>query len=650
MPDHAMPALTTPDRPAFTARAFAIGIACCLVTGVAPLYSNMVQKSSYLAGRFLSLIVVFLLVVIVLFVNTLLKAVRMKWGLSAGELVLITIMSLVSSCIPTFGLTEQTFPLVVGPLYFASPENKWETIFHPHIRSWLVPSDPEAVRWFFEGLPAGERIPWAAWVVPVFFWLMFLFALYFVLYCIMIILRRQWIERERLPFPLMAVPMEMVKGEESSPRTVVNAFFKNRLMWIGFAIPVIINIFNSVPGLPSMSKTIPIRTPVFYLALRWDFPWFGVAYLLSLDTLFSLWFFCLAGKIIQGVCARLGITMTGGRVDMWTAGGPVVGNIGFGALVMFVLIMLYNSRPHLRDVVRKTFGKGGDVDDSNELLSYPVAFWGTVLGTVYIVCWLWQSGMTLGVAVTMVLLSLIVFLGLTRIVAEGGLLYAQAPMVPQVAIIRSMHPTTLGLSNLTALGMTVSWMAETRTIIMGAFANSLKLADEYKLRNKRKLSLAIAAAVVVTTASSIWCLFFLAYRHGGFNLNRWFFQGNVTWPSRYLTSVINAPEPSNLYRWVSMASGAAAIGFLTLMRYTFAWWPLHPLGLPLANSWPVAAGFFGMFVVWIIKSLILRLGGIALYRKFIPFFLGLIVGELFGDGVWFIIDVAIGRFGHVLIN
>ena len=41
----------------------------------------------------------------------------------------------------------------------------------------------------------------------------------------MVILRKQWIERERLIFPLAQLPLEMTK----------KSFFKNKLMWLGFA-------------------------------------------------------------------------------------------------------------------------------------------------------------------------------------------------------------------------------------------------------------------------------------------------------------------------------------------------------------------------------------------------------------------------------
>ena len=49
--------------------------------------------------------------------------------------------------------------------------------------------------WFFEGLPPDEPAPWAilfdGWAMPLFWWLSFIFALFFVCFCIVVILLKQ---------------------------------------------------------------------------------------------------------------------------------------------------------------------------------------------------------------------------------------------------------------------------------------------------------------------------------------------------------------------------------------------------------------------------------------------------------------------------
>jgi hypothetical protein len=46
-----------------------------------------------------------------------------------------------------------------------------------------------------------------------------------------------------------------------------------------------------------------------------------------------------------------------------------------------------------------------------------------------------------------------------------------------------------------------------------------------------------------------------------------------------------------------------------------------------------------IFISWVAKSAIIRFGGIDLYRKSAPFFMGLILGHFAGVGISFIVDM-----------
>ena len=74
------------------------------------------------------------------------------------------------------------------------------------------------------------------------------------MFCVCALLRKQWVERERLGFPLLQLPMEMVRSD-SAGGVGVPALFKNPVTWIGVAVPVGIHLMNYLhtffPGLPS---------------------------------------------------------------------------------------------------------------------------------------------------------------------------------------------------------------------------------------------------------------------------------------------------------------------------------------------------------------------------------------------------------------
>ena len=69
---------------------------------------------------------------------------------------------------------------------------------------------------------------------------------------------------------------------------------------------------------------------------------------------------------------------------------------------------------------------------------------------------------------------------------------------------------------------------------------------------------------------------------------------------------------------------------------------MHPVGFAIMETQAVRGTIFTIFLVWLCKFLILRIGGIALYRKGQPLFLGILVGFILGvaisatvDAIWF---------------
>ena len=56
-------------------------------------------------------------------------------------------------------------------------------------------------------------MPWDAWLRPLGAWLLFYLAFYLAQMTIIVILRRQWVQHERLVYPLMQVPLAMLQDD-----------------------------------------------------------------------------------------------------------------------------------------------------------------------------------------------------------------------------------------------------------------------------------------------------------------------------------------------------------------------------------------------------------------------------------------------------
>jgi hypothetical protein len=81
-----------------------------------------------------------------------------------------------------------------------------------------------------------------------------------------------------------------------------------------------------------------------------------------------------------------------------------------------------------------------------------------------------------------------------------------------------------------------------------------------------------------------------------------------------------------------------------LLRMRFLRFPLHPLGYAMATCYGYLLGA-PFLTVWVLKQLFLGLGGVRLYKRLIPAFIGLTLGHYFTAGLlggglgWFAEDV-----------
>ena len=151
-----------------TVRSVIIGVATALFIQGWGIYSRRLIRSSSMTSAFLSP-ALFVAVLIVLFVlNPVIKAIKRSGGLNPREVLTILAVGLVGGA-PVAPLLA----FITIPYYFATPENQWEKLLHPYLPSWVAPLDVDgAVTLLFNGTPEGGAVPWGAWMVPMFWWLL----------------------------------------------------------------------------------------------------------------------------------------------------------------------------------------------------------------------------------------------------------------------------------------------------------------------------------------------------------------------------------------------------------------------------------------------------------------------------------------------
>ena len=90
----------------------------------------------------------------------------------------------------------------------AEKGNDWDKLFAGTLPTWLMVTDLPALIPFYRGgstLFTPAHI--SAWLKPIAAWTVFIWALLLMMLCVNTILRRAWIDRERLTFPIVALPL-----------------------------------------------------------------------------------------------------------------------------------------------------------------------------------------------------------------------------------------------------------------------------------------------------------------------------------------------------------------------------------------------------------------------------------------------------------
>ena len=236
-----------------TFRGLFLGALLCVAIALGVPHTTMLVKGTPMGFSSSTPAAYCLLFFLLITVHVALALPKRQWGLQWGELVTIAIMMMVAAAIPSRGVTGMLLPMITGTYYYASAENKWAEVVHPHLTEWMLMGDPEAVRGFYEGRIGTTIIPWASWLPPLGYWLLFYAALYTTLISIAVILRRQWVEHERLAYPLAQVALAMIE-DEGRP-SLLKPFFKSKLMWIGFAIPFLVGSLNAHHYFPSVRSS-----------------------------------------------------------------------------------------------------------------------------------------------------------------------------------------------------------------------------------------------------------------------------------------------------------------------------------------------------------------------------------------------------------
>lgn len=556
-----------------------------------------------------------------------------RLGISQQELLTIHFMLCIVSCLCSWDMLQILMPIMSYPFQFATPENDWRNLFWRNIPEWLTVSDAKTLLGYYEGdssLYTARHLK--AWLTPIAAWSSFVFVLMLVLLCINTLLRIQWTEHERLSYPLTQLPLEM-----TNPRL---RFFRNRLMWIGFSIAALISIVNLIHSIYPLIPYIPVKRQGIGGGIRVSFYPFviGMSFMMPRDLLFSCWAFFWLYKIELMVGDMMG----------WQnlPRFPYAAEQGFGVYMGLLVFALWIGRSHFIGLVRHLFTSATSrfqLDDSREPMPYRLAMVGIVFGLIFLTVFSYKAGMSLWVIPIFFAIYFLLSIMITRLRAELGFIvhgHGYRPGIdPHSMIVTGFGTWQLTTNTLTVFSM---YMFFNRAYWVNPMPESLEAfkMSERRNINMRHTSIAILLATAIGLVVSFWFLLDAFYRHGHDSAH---FHPHSLWYGRMaygqLENWLNYPREADAPALAFMAGGFGLTTVLMFLRTRFLWWPLHPLGYVTADSWGMFNLWSCIFVAWVIKTIILRYGGLGSYRRAVPFFLGVALGDYIVGFIWSILSI-----------
>ncbi len=608
------------------------------------------------------------LVFYVLLVNPLLRRVNAKLALGGREVAVVLALFLIACGVPgwSFG---QVFPCtVMFPHYDERVNPSWKELEILKLAPPQMlcdvdgPNGELGLNGYITGMGKGNdhinpmEIPWSVWKRPFLFWGPIVFSFFIAVFGLAAVFHQQWSAHEQLPYPIVQFASSLLPGPDGKMAPMLH----NRLFYIGFLFIFLILLNNYLCRWQS-DIFIPVKLDLALEPLRTLFPTVvrgkgdmlfhplilpavvGLAYFLPSEASFSMWFGPWLYCFISGIFAIYGVEVRAGKM-MALVMEPFIFAGGYFGLL---LIILYTGRQYYLSVLKHAVGLKGQ-----EKNVPPYAVMGMrlfLVGTVAFILLLNHAGLHWSVGILYTVLAIMVYTVVSRVLAETGAFEIGTFVYPCVFLWGVLGASALGPRPLVIMFLTSTvLLAAPGWSVMPFINQAMKLTEGRQVPLARTFRWGMAVMILAVLVA-IPCTIYWQYDQGAM-VNHWPRSSSYYPFANAVEAVLKlkaqgmeetAMGRHGFQHLLQMAPDrmlvmtfliTVAITLLVAFgRLKYTWWPLHPV------IFIFFGGHQGMYmslsfgIGFLLKWLVTKYGGGAMYQKCKPLMVGVIAGTVCGQ-------------------
>ena len=543
-----------------------------------------------------------------------------------------------------------------------------------------------------------DNIPWNLWVRPLLHWAALIIAIFGFLMCLAEWLRRKWVDRENLAFPLVEIADNLIRhdyeletADDLRAPPLRKSLF-NPVLLGGLLLGLLIITLEAAAHYRLVNNQFllyfPFSEKLFTTGALRAFPntvfvlspiIVGIAFLVSLEVSFSVWASYWLFNIIYWMIHLVKPEIRDSVYTGWSGGNnyPFPMEQMLGACICFTIILVWKAL-HSKQASAEHATLLTE-DEHGAYIPRRLNTAGMIIFPLLALALMWNLGVNN--------IFFLLFIGLTclaitiaaaRIRAETGLHthhvtyeFTRLPMIFGMTGWLGTRAYTIYLS---LAFLPVSLLFRT----LPQQLENMELARRNSIRYSTVAAASLAAFLAAISVGMVSFILFAYY------FGESFYAGESLLPPAPVASAFNLAryplwvahflgesglDKFTSVHWVRMwfiAGGAAVFGLLVFLRGRFLGFKLHPAGylvllLTPYFTWvspytrgagaPGSAANMSLIwgsclVAWGAKKIIIKYGGMNFYRRAKPFFIGLVLGAIVGVFFWNMLDLICSVTGH----